>query len=168
MKTLFSIAKIETNGKIKATCKSISPEKDGYDISLSSNLLFHIHPEATKDLWDEFLEADLQNKIEILPPPEIKPLDLEDSLKNLEIQIQNKLDFFAKSWGYDSLISAASYSGSSNQKFKAEASALIGWRDRVWEWANFSLAQIKNGSAQIPSDLKSAVDLMPPPPERPV
>lgn len=43
------------------------------------------------------------------------------------------LDSFAQSWGYDNIVSACSYANSTNEKFKAEALALISWRDAIWE-----------------------------------
>lgn len=46
--------------------------------------------------------------------------------------VQKNLDSVAKSWGYDSLLSAASYANSSNLQFKAESEALISWRDQCW------------------------------------
>ena len=49
-----------------------------------------------------------------------------------EAATQKNLDSVAKSWGYDSLISAASYSSSTNPKFKAESDALVAWRDATW------------------------------------
>lgn len=167
MTTLREMAKIESNGKIKAISKSATPEVDGYDIALKVGPFFHLHPEATEEYWEEFKELDLNNLIEILPPVIIS-ISPEDQIKELEIRIQNRLDSHAKSWGYDSLISASSYSSSSNLKFKAEAAALIQWRDRVWEWGNLTLSQIKSGAAQIPSDLASVVNFIPTPPDRPV
>lgn len=43
------------------------------------------------------------------------------------------LDSLAQSWGYDNIVSACSYANSTNAKFKAEALALISWRDAIWE-----------------------------------
>jgi hypothetical protein len=60
------------------------------------------------------------------------PLSKEEQIKFYEFYAQTKLDDIAKSWGYDSLISAVSYTNSKNLQFKAEANALIDWRDAYW------------------------------------
>lgn len=49
----------------------------------------------------------------------------------------------ARSWGYDSLATAASYAASAVPRFKAEAKALIAWRDKAWLWASDVLDAIK-------------------------
>ena len=75
---------------------------------------------------------------------------------------QVNLDKVAKSWGYDSLVSAASYSGSSNPQFKAEAEALINWRDNYWSEAY----TIEAGTLPATSDAFLA--LLPAAPTKPV
>lgn len=48
------------------------------------------------------------------------------------IAAQAHLDAVAQSWGYDSMVSAVSYVNSTNAQYKAEAEALIAWRDAYW------------------------------------
>lgn len=63
----------------------------------------------------------------------------ENYKKNLivkyELIAQENLDAIAQSWGYSSIVSAASYANSTNAQFKAEAEALIAWRDTYWTQA---------------------------------
>ena len=56
----------------------------------------------------------------------------EQLIAQYESAAQSNLDAVAKSWGYDSLVSAVSYANSTNPQFKAEAEALIAWRDAYW------------------------------------
>jgi hypothetical protein len=51
----------------------------------------------------------------------------------------------AQSWGYDDIVSAASYLNSTNLQYVAEAKALIEWRDKVWAWAIPALASVIPG-----------------------
>jgi len=55
-----------------------------------------------------------------------------DLIVACEMSAQGLLDTTAKAWGYDSLVAAASYANSTNPQFKAEAEALIAWRDNLW------------------------------------
>jgi hypothetical protein len=79
-----------------------------------------------------------------------------------EFAAQINLDKVAQSWGYDSLVSAASYSGSSNPQFKAEAEALINWRDNYWSEAY----TIETGT--LPATADAFLALLPKAPIKPV
>src|SRR5690242_8980331 len=63
-----------------------------------------------------------------------------------ELALQNALDAVAQSWGYDNLISAASYANSTVPQFKAEAEVLISWRDQTWLWGGTQRAMIEAGT----------------------
>lgn len=81
--------------------------------------------------------------------------------------LQGVLDSYAQSWGYDSIVSAASYAASTVDKFKNEAAALIGWRDATWSWAESFEAQVEAGTATLPTDVTAFLALMPAQPARP-
>jgi hypothetical protein len=51
----------------------------------------------------------------------------------------------AKQWGYDGIVSAASYVSSTNAQYVAEAKALIEWRDQVWGWGISALEKVTPG-----------------------
>ena len=63
------------------------------------------------------------------------PVSDEDLIKRFNLATQDRLDTAARDWGYDSLISAASYVNSTNSQFKSEAEVLIAWRDATWDKA---------------------------------
>jgi hypothetical protein len=88
-------------------------------------------------------------------------------IASYEAAIQVALDTYAQSWGYDSIVSAASYATSTNTKFAAEAAALISWRDEVWAWAEAYEAQVVAGTVTIPTNSAGLSAAMPPAPTRP-
>lgn len=92
---------------------------------------------------------------------------LADFVAQASIALQQKVDGLAQSWGYDNVVSAASYANSTSARFKAEALALIGWRDAVWAWAESQQAAITAGTAPMPANVAAFVALMPAAPSRP-
>lgn len=64
---------------------------------------------------------------------------------------QNLLDQTAQTQGYDGILSLASYVGSTNPVFKAEALAGSAWRDAVWTEGYSILAQVKAGTIAQPT-----------------
>lgn len=53
----------------------------------------------------------------------------------------------AQKWGYDSIESGVSYANSANAQYKADAEALIQWRDSVWGWAIPALQAVTPGES---------------------
>jgi hypothetical protein len=80
---------------------------------------------------------------------------------------QESLDATARAWGYDSLLSAASYATSAVAQFRAEALALIAWRDAVWGAAYTIQAAVSAGEQALPATAATFVALLPGSPERP-
>jgi len=73
-------------------------------------------------------------------PNTVSPLDLPISFDEVKVRftglVQREIDSLAALWGYDSVLSAATYSASSIPRFKQEALALLAYRDAMWAWAN--------------------------------
>lgn len=82
--------------------------------------------------------------------------------------VQDQLDFVARSWQYLSILSAVTYATSTVPKFKAEAEALIAWRDAVWTAAYETIAAIQAGTAQLPTSPSAFVATLPVAPTRPL
>jgi hypothetical protein len=80
--------------------------------------------------------------------------------------VTGQLNTFAHTWGYDSIVSAASYAASTNAKFKAEALALIAWRDAVWAFVEAAAADAT--AAPTLDGIPAFLTTLPPPPTRPV
>lgn len=102
-------------------------------------------------------------EFEPLPPPVVPPL----SAAECEAALGLSLDQGAQSWGYDGIVSAASYAASTVAKFKAEADALIGWRDASWMWAESLLASLTTEGSNPPADVTAFLAAAPAMPARP-
>ena len=63
-------------------------------------------------------------------------LTVDDYIPGISTLLESK----AKSYGYDNLLSACSYTASTVPKFQAESTAFNAWRDAVWETAFTALA----------------------------
>lgn len=79
---------------------------------------------------------------------------------------QSLLDSTAKAWGYDSIISAASYTSSGVAQYKADAAALIAWRDALWQEAYSIDVSTKNGQT-APATTADFLAMLPAAPARP-
>jgi len=75
---------------------------------------------------------------------------------------QQNLDDVARSWGYSSMNTAVTYANSTNAQFKADAEALIAWRDKYWTKAY----TIEAGT--LPATAEAFVGLLPKAPKQPV
>ena len=84
-----------------------------------------------------------------------------------ESGVQGWLDAGAQAWKYESILSAASYVASTNAQFKAEAAALIGWRDAVWTSCYAALSAVQAGTTAMPTSLTAFIATLPAQPTRP-
>lgn len=85
----------------------------------------------------------------------------EETIAIYEMAAQQNLDSVAKSWGYNSMTTAVSYSTSTNPQYKADADALIAWRDSYWAKAY----QVEAGT--LPKTAAEFVALLPEAPTQP-
>ena len=80
--------------------------------------------------------------------PEPTPEEIQ---KKMTDAVQVALDSFAKTRGYDGIMSACSYSNSTDAQFKLEADYCIQLRDTTWRMGYAILAEVKAGTRPIPS-----------------
>lgn len=71
--------------------------------------------------------------------------------------LQGWMDSVARSNGYDSVISCASYANSGVAQWKADALAIIAWRDAVWQ-AAYVWQEGANG--QLPVQIPTLADVI--------
>ena len=81
------------------------------------------------------------------PPPPTR----EEQMAALDRAVAARLDDFARSAGYDNIISAASYAASGNSKFRAEAEFAVFVRDATWLTAFKIFAAIDAGERPMPT-----------------
>lgn len=66
--------------------------------------------------------------------------------------IQLHLDSFARSRGYDNIISACSYASQPvGAHFQAEGAAFLAWRSAVWAKAYDVVTKVKSGAMTLPT-----------------
>ena len=85
-----------------------------------------------------------------IPEPTLEELEARLQ-KQMTDAVQYALDAFAKTRGYDGIMSACSYSNSTDAQFKLEADYCIALRDTTWRMGYAILAEVKAGSRPIPS-----------------
>lgn len=67
--------------------------------------------------------------------------------------IQERLDGFARTRNYDSILSACTYATSAVAKFKTEGQACVNLRDATWAAAYDILAKVQAGKRTMPATL---------------
>lgn len=94
-----------------------------------------------------------------LPADEVSKLTNRISVDDLRIKLDRQITIMiedaAKSKGFDSMLSAASYVTSAVPAFKKDAKALVSWRDSVWD-AWFALRSSEDADA-----LAASLDKLP-------
>ena len=90
------------------------------------------------------------------------PLNRSQTLALYQVAAHKNIDDVAISWGYDSILSAVSYASSTNAQYKADAEALITWRDSVWSEA-YTIEQ-----GELPKTAEEFVAMLPTPPNKPI
>ena len=91
-------------------------------------------------------------RFQIVAVPEPTKEELEARLQvTMTDAVQSALDNFAKTRGYDGIMSACSYSNSTDAQFKLEADYCITLRDTTWRMGYAILAEVKAGTRPIPS-----------------
>lgn len=71
---------------------------------------------------------------------------------NVIEQTQRRLDGFAQTRNYDSILSAATYATSAVPKFAAEGQYAVAVRDATWAALYALLADVQAGTAPMPTD----------------
>lgn len=103
--------------------------------------------------------AEIMARRNSVPPP--------PTAKGIESAIQDNLDSFAQSWGYNDIASACTYVGDPCAKFNSEALVLRQWRSDTWLTVETVNAQIAAGTQPYPQTIAAALALLPVAPARP-
>lgn len=123
-----------------------------------ANALKNLYPNANP-FTDYVLQDDLDGQgprivhWSLGPMPTLEELqvasdayDAAMTKKTFLDEVQKHIESIARSRGYDSAVSLASYASDTHPPFAAEAHAFIPWRSSVWlycyqEWAKFEAGQ---------------------------
>lgn len=108
---------------------------------------------AISDLWDG----------ETFTAP-ILPLKSPEVLQQEIVQaVQLRLDTFAQSRNYDSILSASTYATSSIPKFAQEGQAAVNARDATWATLYTVLGEVQSGKRPMPggyTDIESELPVL--------
>ena len=121
--------------------------------------------EITAEEHQSLLEGQSQGKIivadkkgrPILQDP--PPPTAEQIVAQYTAAVQKRLDDFARTRGYDGIMSAATYATSTVPKFKAEGQYAVEARDATWAKCYEVLAAVESGSRPMPTLDKLLADL---------
>lgn len=75
---------------------------------------------------------------------------LSELKQEIVSQVQQRLDNFAKTKGYDSILSACTYANSSTSEFAEEGKYCVSIRDNIWLKLYEILAEVEAGTRPIP------------------
>jgi hypothetical protein len=82
------------------------------------------------------------------PPPPKTPEQIE---AEFVAKIQSRLDTFARTRGYDDILSSTTYATSAVPKFKAEGQYAVEARDATWAKCYEILSAVQSGARQTPT-----------------
>ena len=91
--------------------------------------------------------------------PVAPTLTPEQVLAGLTRTIQAALDSFARTRGYDNMLSACTYATSTVPKFAAEGQYCVEARDTVWAAAYVILADVQAGLRAMPTEAEALAEL---------
>ena len=76
---------------------------------------------------------------------------VKSKITEIQLAVQNLLDFKAQEKNYDNGFAIASYANSTDTIFHEEATRFIAWRDTCWRECYNILAQFQNGEIEMPT-----------------
>lgn len=80
-----------------------------------------------------------------------QPLDPAVLQQQIVQSVQQRLDEFARSRGYDGILSACTYVGSGVPQFQSEGNRAVELRDQTWAKLYQMLAEVQSGARSVPS-----------------
>ena len=105
------------------------------------------------------IEVNVQTGTQIereMTPDEIAalPTPQPEQIKEMIVaQIQQRLDAFAQTRGYDNMLSACTYATSSVPKFQAEGQYCVDARDATWAKTYEMLDEVQAGAHPLPGSI---------------
>lgn len=94
--------------------------------------------------------------------PFVQPKKTPEQIEtDIIMQTQARLDAWAKTRGYDSLLSACTYATSAVQKFASEGQLAVTKRDETWAALYAFVEQVKAGTQSMPTGYADVEPLLP-------
>ncbi|CAN7345521.1 hypothetical protein LJR074_001975 [Acidovorax sp. LjRoot74] len=101
-------------------------------------------------------DSRVQVAVEIMPANNMQqwrvdPAPVEQVIASVTAAVQQRLDAFARSRNYDSILSACTYATSTVPKFAAEGQYAVNARDASWATCYQIMAAVQAGQRPMPS-----------------
>ena len=77
-------------------------------------------------------------------------LDADATQKRYTQAVQDWMDSIVQKRNYDSIGTACTYKDSTDPTFKAEGTACVAWRDKVWRYCYDVMNAVKRGERALP------------------
>lgn len=111
---------------------------------------------------------DRSERVDVtVDPPRVVPAVIDPTPDEMKIDIlraaQRRLDDFAQTRSYDGIMSAATYTASTNPQFAAEAAYAVQIRDETWTRLYELLAEVESGARPVPAGYADIEPLLPTP-----
>lgn len=84
---------------------------------------------------------------------------LYNPFQKISIAVQKYMDSKAQERNYDNILSACTYTNSTNTTFAAEGQACLNWRDAVWAKCYEIMFDVQSGIRPIPSEVEVISEL---------
>ena len=97
------------------------------------------------------LPEDHPRRIRMIEEYENRFSTPEGVQREVTLRVQSILDTFARSKGYDNIVSAASYAASTVPQFAAEAARAVLMRDSMWAACYAIMAAVVAGTRTLPT-----------------
>ena len=138
--------------KVIETVTEEVPETEEYDNPAPNTYARY----AEAALWCNENNAVIEDKgdyYEVVAIPEPTAEELAAALQAHYTQvIQQALDDFARTRGYDHINSACTYATSTDPQFRLEGEYCVALRDTTWRAGYAMLAEVKAGTREVPSE----------------
>ncbi len=112
--------------------------------------VFAIEPDGSQDYaikpeWVAMSPQEIEAHCNPPPTP-------QETLARMTASVQQRLDAFAQTRGYDGILSACTYAASAVPTFKAEGLRCVALRDATWAAAAAIAAAVQAEKRQAPSE----------------
>lgn len=108
--------------------------------------------ECSEEIFNSYVQPFIaQFKVYIPSETEIR--------KQITDAVQLYMDDTVSKKGYDNILSACSYSNSTDEIFRTEGQACLKWRDDVWRKCYDILAEVLAGNRAIPTEKEVIAEL---------
>lgn len=127
---------------VSETPKSVQPVSPVFDPNTQK--VIEVYPVKHGDIW-----VQSWNVVDLTPDEQAaNAISLQTSIV---ASTQQRLDDFAKTRGYDGILSACTYATSPTVKFAAEGQYCVAQRDATWAKLYEMLAEVQAGTRPVPS-----------------